>query len=73
MTAITDTHSQVIRNGTNGGTINAAAETVEFVIDTPQVARNYTFFEFGACQSGANQTTDALRMWPSTRHNWTDT
>lgn len=38
-------------------------ETVEFVIESPQVAsRNYTYFEWGTCQSGANKTSDVLRM-----------
>jgi hypothetical protein len=37
----------VIRGGVNGGNINALMETVEFVIDSPQVAsRNYTAFNW---------------------------
>jgi hypothetical protein len=42
-----NTGQQVIRGGVNGGNINALMETVEFVIDSPQVAsRNYTAFNW---------------------------
>lgn len=44
----TNTGQQLIRNGQDGGTINNIAESVEFIIDSPQVAtRVYTSFQWG--------------------------
>jgi hypothetical protein len=57
---------QVIKDGTNGGTINPLQETVEFQIDSPQVAtRNYTYFEWGSCKNGANNNSPVLRKYNS--------
>jgi hypothetical protein len=56
----------VIKNGINGGSINPLQETVEFQIDSPQVAtRNYTYFEWGSCKNGANNNSPVLRKFIS--------
>jgi hypothetical protein len=57
---------QVIKDGTSGGAINPLQETVEFQIDSPQVAtRNYTYFEWGSCKNGASNNSPVLRKYVS--------